>query len=132
MNMLTLIAVIIIVSVIAGFCIAFEHLCRLGTANPDIAQAYAARHDHTRPRAMPADPFNWEETQALIDRENERLASTGELRALYERPYPDTPGHPRTAVSRTTGELRQLAEAGDIAALEADTAAYINSLEGEA
>src|SRR5277367_6430019 len=133
MNMLTLIAVIIIVSVIAGFFIAFEHFTNCAEA--DLAERlYEARHDARAPRqATPLDPFSWAATEAIIDQEHERLIrDTGELRALYERPYPDIPGHPRTTVSRTTGELRQLAEAGDIAALEADTAAYINSLEGEA
>jgi hypothetical protein len=86
---------------------------------------YPARHDHTRPRQMPPDPFDWMATQAIIDRDRERIASTGELRALYQRPYPGL---------SDTCELRALAEAGDLAGIDGILSRWAseNLTEGEA
>jgi hypothetical protein len=50
----------------------------------------------------------------------ERLASTGELRALYQRPYPGL---------ASTGELRALALAGDADEIAAQTDAWKATLE---
>jgi hypothetical protein len=97
---------------------------------------YPARHDHTRPRMEPADPFSWIHTQAIVDEHRERLpastgelrrlSSTAELRALYQRPYPG-------GVSDTT-ELRALAEAGDLAGIDGILSRWAseNLTEGEA
>jgi hypothetical protein len=104
----------------------FIHLMRCGEA-PQPAGRYEARHDHTRPRMEPADPFSWIHTQAIVDEHRERLpASTGELRALYRRPYPG-------AVSETA-ELRALAEAGDLAGIDGILSRWAseNLTEGEA
>jgi hypothetical protein len=101
MNMLTLITVIIIVSVIAGFFIAFEHFTNCAEAD----RLYEARHDARAPRQLPADPFSWAATEAIAELERERLATTGELRALYERPYPGQVSD--------TDQLRALALEGD-------------------
>jgi hypothetical protein len=124
----TTIVVIIAILIVAVIAIAFEMVCRWADRRiaGEFAAAgvpYEARHDRTTARGlMPDDPFDWAETRALVDRERERLASTGELRALYEKPYPP-------ARLADTGELRALAYDGDTAALEADTAAYLDSLE---
>jgi len=59
--------------------------------------------------------------QTRAEGKERMLRDTGELAKLYGRPYPGE--------LTGTGELRQLAYAGDLAALEADTAAFIASLE---
>jgi hypothetical protein len=113
---------------------------------PQPAVRYAARHDHTRPRMEPADPFSWIHTQAIVDEHRERLpastgelrrlSSTAELRALYQRPYPDGFGRSRTPDNRTTDttELRALAEAGDLAGIDGILSRWAseNLTEGEA
>jgi hypothetical protein len=113
----------------------FIHLMRCDEA-PQPAVRYEARHDHTRPRMEPADPFSWIHTQAIVDEHRERLpastgelrrlSSTAELRRLYERPYPG-------GVSDTT-ELRALAEAGDLAGIDGILSRWAseNLTEGEA
>jgi hypothetical protein len=112
----------------------FIHLMRCDEA-PRPAVRYEARHDHTRPRMEPADPFSWIHTQAIVDEHRERLpastgelrrlSSTAELRALYQRPYP--------GLSDTT-ELRALAEAGDLAGIDGILSRWAseNLTEGEA
>jgi hypothetical protein len=113
----------------------FIHLMRCEDKHPASAR-YEARHDHTRPRMEPADPFSWIHTQAIVDEHRERLpastgelrrlSSTAELRALYQRPYPG-------GVSDTT-ELRALAEAGDLAGIDGILSRWAseNLTEGEA
>ena len=113
----------------------FIHLMRCDE-KPQPAVRYEARHDHTRPRMEPADPFSWIHTQAIVDEHRERLpastgelrrlSSTAELRALYQRPYPG-------GVSDTT-ELRALAEAGDLAGIDGILSRWAseNLTEGEA
>jgi hypothetical protein len=119
--------------VITGFILVttslialFLHLMRCDE-RPETAdlERYEARHDHTRPRQMPPDPFDWMATQAIIDRDRERIASTGELRALYQRPYPGL---------SDTCELRALAEAGDLAGIDGILSRWAseNLTEGEA
>jgi hypothetical protein len=87
---------------------------------------HEARHDARAPRLRNVlDPFSWAATEAIVDAERERLASTGELRRLYQRPCPP-------AVSET-GELRALAEAGDADTIRAIVDAWkTDHLEGEA
>jgi hypothetical protein len=125
----TTVVITIAVCIIGLACWAFEALC-VHLDHHDQAEAeqvYAARHDHTRPRMEPADPFSWIHTQAIVDEHRERLpASTGELRALYRRPYPG-------AVSETA-ELRALAEAGDLAGIDGILSRWAseNLTEGEA
>jgi hypothetical protein len=103
----------------------FIHLMRCDE-KPQPAVRYEARHDHTRPRMEPADPFSWIHTQAIVDEHRERLpASTGELRALYQRPYPGV---------SDTAELRALAECGDLGGIDAILGRWVaeNLTEGEA
>ena len=123
----------------------FIHLMRCEDKHPASAR-YEARHDHTRPRMEPADPFSWIHTQAIVDEHRERLpastgelrrlSSTAELRALYQRPYPDGFGRSRTPDNRTTDttELRVLAEAGDLAGIDGILSRWAseNLTEGEA
>jgi hypothetical protein len=118
-----------------GILTLFIHLMRCDE-KPQPAVRYEARHDHTRPRMEPADPFSWIHTQAIVDEHRERLpastgelrrlSSTAELRALYQRPYPG-------GVSDTT-ELRALAEAGDLAGIDGILSRWAseNLTEGEA
>jgi hypothetical protein len=105
-----------IILVTTSMLTLFIRLCELNREDRrelDRAEAaYEARHDRTAPR-LPPDPFDWMATMAILDQERERLpASTGELRALYQRPYGGL---------SETGELRALALAGD-----AETIAMIN------
>jgi hypothetical protein len=118
-----------------GILTLFIHLMRCDEKPQPLAR-YEARHDHTRPRMEPADPFSWIHTQAIVDEHRERLpastgelrrlSSTAELRRLYERPYPG-------GVSDTT-ELRALAEAGDLAGIDGILSRWAseNLTEGEA
>jgi hypothetical protein len=73
---------------------------------------YQARHDARIPRQfptpLPLDPFSWAATEDIVAAEHERLATSGELRKIYERPMPHL---------SETGELRTLAEDGDLDAL---------------
>jgi hypothetical protein len=144
----TTVVITIAVCIIGLACWAFEALC-VHLDHHDQAEAeqvYAARHDHTRPRMEPADPFSWIHTQAIVDEHRERLpastgelrrlSSTAELRALYQRPYPDGFGRSRTPDNRTTDttELRALAEAGDLAGIDGILSRWAseNLTEGEA
>lgn len=109
------------VAVVVALGIAFEWLCRRAEAAIERELvpylAYEARH----PRLNPDD--DWDQWMAeLRDERLERLpASTGELRRLYERDYPGWGG---TMALSDTGELRRLAEAGDLDALREINAAW--------
>src|SRR5208282_5780098 len=101
MNMLALIAICIALALTAGFCIAFEYLCRL--PGPELAdiRRWEAEHPHNDP----ADFDRWLAEMAEPARER-LIRDTGELQKLYGHPYP--------RVRSDTGELRALAEAGDL------------------
>jgi hypothetical protein len=137
--------ILIILAVIAGASAAgliFEWACRAGEktgrAEADALEArvYTARHDRTAPRVMPLDPFSWAATEAIVDEQRERLpastgelrqlASAGELRRLYERPYPRPP-----AAVTSTAELRALALEGDAETITAIVDAWKTDIDNE-
>jgi hypothetical protein len=103
----TTVVITIAVFIIGVACWAFEALCHYLDRRDQqhLAVAYEARHDARAPRQLPADPFDWAATEAIAELERERLATTGELRALYERPYPGQVSD--------TDQLRALALEGD-------------------
>jgi hypothetical protein len=130
MNIILWLFMIGVVAIIAGFLIAVEFMGRLAERHAQAhADRYAPRHDITAvPRQMPLDPFSWAATEAIVHAEHERLATTGELRKLYERPYP-------LAAELYDAGLMQLgaiAEAGDLDALREINAAWAaDNLTGE-
>jgi hypothetical protein len=127
MNIILLLFIAIVIAIIAGFGIAIEHMGRRAQRIADAhADRYEPRHDRTDPRTTPLDPFSWAATEAIVDGERERLATTGELRELYQRPYPG-------GLSET-GELRALAEAGDLGGVQDILGRWAaeNLTEGEA
>ena len=96
----------IVILVVGLACWAFEAVCRRADAAIDReleaagVRRYEPRHDARQPRRAP----DWSNIERIIDQDRERIATTGELRALYARPYPG---------ATDTGELRALAEQGD-------------------
>jgi hypothetical protein len=124
--------------IIAGFILVAVAVVvlflRLAEMDDDQAEqagppGYEPRHDATVPRqALPLDPFSWAATEAIVEREHERLATTGEMRKLYERPCPVAPAPGQL---RTTGELRALAYAGETETIAAIVDAWKNDIDDE-
>jgi hypothetical protein len=108
-------ATVIILAAAIGIVIiigyAFEALCRAGERAIERECAKYARYEDARPRRRIGGPDDFDRwlmdlEEERLHRERNRLATTGELRKMYERPYPGE--------LSDTGELRALAEAGDL------------------
>jgi hypothetical protein len=120
----TTVVIMIAVCIIGLACWAVEalfvHLDRQDQA--EAGRVYSARHDRAVPRQRDPD---WDAIAAIIEEDKERIATTGELRRLYQRPYPGL---------SDTAELRALAEAGDVDGIDGILTRWAaeNLTEGEA
>ena len=132
MNLIAFLFWVTVAMFVGGCCLCLHIGYRFGLEDRADRQPryapYRQMADLFEPEPGPAVPDDeWDRiVDSITDEGRERmLKDTGELAKLYGRPYPGE--------LTGTGELRQLAYAGDLAALEADTAAFIASLEeGEA
>ena len=113
---------VVFAAVFLGSCALCLHIgYHFGRQDRDLNPPPAGEHPYPEQDAPDLAPDAWdrwlEETVSA-----KRLADTGELQRLYERPYP-------VATLSTTGELRALAFAGDLTELAAQTAAWKKEID---
>ena len=132
MNLIAFLFWVTVAMFVGGCCLCLHIGYRFGLEDREPRYApYRQMADLFEPEPGPAVPDDeWDRIVDGITAEGRErmLRDTGELAKLYGRPYPGDEGGVLFGPF-DTGELRQLAYAGDLAALEADTAAFIASLE---